>query len=108
MTRLTMTIPASTAPAVNAALAAITPDATDTFHVHPVVDANGTEDTSLFVASWDVGATGHEEVKAVIAKVVEDNGKATVNKVAKTADIKVGDEPKLAVKVASSDLTVSK
>lgn len=105
MTRLTVTIPAATAPAVNAALEAIAgPDAAATFHVHPPADADGTPDTSVLVASWDLDATGHAAMQAAIAKACEDNARTGTGDTLRTADIKVGPEPRLAVKTTAADL----
>jgi hypothetical protein len=105
VSRLTITIPASRAAAVNAALAAIAPEAAGTFHMNPALDAEGTPDTSVMVASWDLGATGHERLAAVIAKAVEDTGRTGTGRTAKTAEIRVGDDPTAARIIAAADLT---
>jgi hypothetical protein len=108
MTRLTVTIPASTAPAVNAALeAALGPIATNTFSTHPPHPTDPDAlDTTVMVCSWDLASTGHEHAVALVAATVEQLAKTGSGKTAKTADIKVGDEPRLATKTTAAELTV--
>jgi len=103
VTRLTITIPASRADAVNAALAAIEPEAAGTFHMHPE-DAEGVPDESLMVASWDLDATGHEALAAVIAQAVEDTGKTGSGRAARSPEILVGDDPADATVTTAADL----
>lgn len=103
-----MVIPTASANAVNTALVdAVGPEAAGTFHMHPVIDDEGTPDLTLMVASWDLAATGHEALKATIAAAIEANGKTGSGKTLKTAEIKVGPEPRTATKIAASDLTAA-
>lgn len=108
MTRLTITIPAAAAPAVNAALVeAIGPEAA-VFSVHPPhPDRPDDLDTTVMVTSWDLAATGHEDVVDLVAQTVEQLGKTGTGKTAKTADVRVGPEPTLATKVTAAELTAA-
>lgn len=99
MTRLTVRIPATTADAVNAAILAACPDAGTTF---TVVDP---DDPTLMVASWDLTATGHDDLTATIAAAIEQTAKTGSGKTAKVAEIKAGPEPATATKIAAADLS---
>jgi hypothetical protein len=106
MTRLTVTIPASTAAAVNTALeAALGPIAANTFDTHPPHPTDpDTLDTTVMVCSWDLNSTGHEHAVALVADTIEQLAKTVSGKTVKTADIKVGDEPATATKISAASL----
>ena len=111
--RLTITIPAATAAAVNAALVAKFGDiAAGTFSPQPPHPTDPDAlDTTVMVCSWDLAATSTDTGDPttaidVIAQTVEQLGKTGSGKTAKTADIKVGDDPKTATKTTAADLTV--
>jgi hypothetical protein len=112
--RLTITIPAATADAVNAALVAKFGDiAAGTFSVHPPHPTTPDAlDTTVMVCSWDLAATATDTgdpttAVATIAQTIEQTGKTGSGKTAKTADIKVGAEPATATKVTAAELTAT-
>lgn len=107
--RLTVTIPTPAGPAVNAALVELLgdPAAARTFTDHPAGD-DGTVDASLLVCSWDLDATGHADLVDTVAATIEAHGKTGTGKTAKTADVRIGDDPRTAVKVTAATLAASK
>lgn len=107
MSRLTVTIPAETGPAVNAALeAAIGPEAAGTFSTHPPHPTLPDQlDTTVLVCSWDLDATGHTDATDTVAQIVEQHGRTGTGKTAKVAEIKVGPEPLTATKVTAAELS---
>ena len=111
--RLTITIPAATADAVNAALVARFGDiAAGTFSTHPPHPTTPDAlDTTVMVCSWDLAATATDTgdpqaAIATIASTVEQTGKTGTGKTAKTPELKVGAEPATATKTTAADLTV--
>lgn len=113
MSRLTVTIPAATADAVNAALVAKFGDiAAGTFSTHPPHPTDPDAlDTTVMVCSWDLAATATDTgdpqaAIATIAQTVEQTGKTGTGKTAKTPELKVGAEPATATKTTAADLTV--
>lgn len=109
MSRLTVTIPAETGPAVNAALeAAIGPEAAATFSTHPPHPTIPDQlDTTVLVCSWDLDATGHTDATETVAQIVEQYGKTGTGKTLKTPEIKVGPEPATAVKTTATDIAAA-
>ena len=107
MSRLTVSIPASRADSVNAALAAIDPAAANTFNTHPALNADGDPDTTTLTASWDLDATGHAHLLAVVAQAIESTGRTGTGRTAKTPRLLIGDDPATARATTAADLTAA-
>jgi hypothetical protein len=104
--RITVTIPASAGPAVNAALeAAVGPEAAATFHVHPPHPTDPDAlDTTLLIASWDLAATGHDKFRSVIEQAITTTAKTGKTTTAKIA-VGPADEALIELGVAKAEVS---